>query len=91
MAEKLSKIALKTQVISITHLQAIAAMADEHLLIEKAVADGRTLSTVRLLTEPESVEELGRMIGGADLTETVLSDAREMKERANALKEKLRA
>lgn len=90
VAEKLSKIATKTQVISITHLQAIAAMADRHLLIEKAVSDGRTLSTVRTLSEDEAVEELGRMIGGADLTETVLSDAREMRERAKAVKEKLR-
>ncbi len=91
VAEKIARIAGKTQVICITHLQAIAAMADSHLLIEKAVVDGRTLSTVRLLTEPESIEELGRMIGGADVTETVLSDAAEMKERAKAVKEKLRA
>ena len=90
VAEKLAAIAADRQVLCITHLQSIAAMADRHLLIEKAVQEGRTVSTVRPLDREESIGELGRMIGGADLTETVLSDAAEMKERADRAKAAMR-
>lgn len=86
VAEKLSDIANERQVICITHLQQIAAMADNHLLTEKTVTDGKTHSNVRKLSEDESVTELARMIGGDSITDTVLKDAREMKKRAKKRK-----
>lgn len=88
VAEKLSDIARDRQVICITHLQQIAAMADNHLLTEKTVTDGKTYSNVRKLSEDESVMELSRMIGGDSITDTVLKDAREMKKRAKERKGK---
>ena len=88
VAEKLSDIARDRQVICITHLQQIAAMADNHLLTEKTVTDGKTYSNVRKLSEDESVMELARMIGGDSITDTVLKDAREMKKRAKKRKGK---
>lgn len=88
VAEKLSDIASERQVICITHLQQIAAMADNHLLTEKTVTDGKTHSAVRSLSENESVMELARMIGGDSITDTVIKDAGEMKKRAQQRKGK---
>ena len=88
VAEKLSDIASERQVICITHLQQIAAMADNHLLTEKTVTDGKTHSNVRSLSEDESVMELARMIGGDSITDTVIKDAGEMKKRAQQRKGK---
>lgn len=88
VAEKLSDIASERQVICITHLQQIAAMADNHLLTEKTVTDGKTHSAVRSLSEDESVMELARMIGGDSITDTVIKDAGEMKKRAQQRKGK---
>ena len=74
------------QVICITHLAQIAAMADSHFLIEKQVHGGETRTNVRSLTEAESVEELARILGGAQITDTVLKSAREMKDLATGKK-----
>ena len=70
------------QVICITHLPQIAAMADTHFLIEKTVESGRTTSKIHRLPQEESVAELARMLGGVSITETVLENAKEMKELA---------
>lgn len=67
------------QVICITHLPQIAAMADSHYLIAKEVVGQNTISSVRQLTEEESVTELARMLGGVKITDTVLESAKEMK------------
>ena len=67
------------QVISITHLPQIAAMADAHFLIEKSVEHASTVSRIHPLREEESIEELARMLGGVEITDTVLQNAREMK------------
>ena len=79
VSERLADIARKRQVIAITHLPQIAAMADSHFLIEKTSDDKSTISNIHRLSEEESVEELARMLSGAEITSTVLENAREMK------------
>ena len=86
VSEKLSEISRNHQVICITHLPQIASMSDSHYLIEKTVTDGKTTTAIAELTEEKSVEELARMLGGESITETVLSNAREMKEMAQQQK-----
>ena len=78
VSEKMHMIAEHHQVICISHLQQIAAMADAHFSIEKSVENETTLSTIRRLTEDEQVTELARMLGGVRITDTVLESAREM-------------
>ncbi len=82
VAEKLKKLSEIHQIICITHLPQIAAMADRHFLIEKKVEEDKTVSGIRLLEEEESILELARMMGGAKITPTVIENAREMKEMA---------
>ena len=79
-------IAKKHQVICITHLPQIAAMADTHFLIEKNVRDNNTISSIHCLSEEESIKELARMLGGVKITDTVLESAREMKQLAQSAK-----
>ena len=78
VSEKMHMIAEHHQVICITHLPQIAAMADAHFSIEKSVENETTISTIRRLTEDEQVTELARMLGGVRITDTVLESAREM-------------
>lgn len=82
VAEKLRETARHHQLICITHLPQIAAMADTHFLIEKSTDAGRTVSEVRALDREDSIRELARMLGGAEITDTVRDNAREMKEMA---------
>ena len=77
----------KHQLICITHLPQIAAMADTHFQIEKSVTKERTVTRIRELRETESVEELARMLGGASITENVLNNAKEMKDLARKSKQ----
>ncbi len=86
VSEKLHMIAGNHQVICITHLPQIAAMADAHFYIEKNVIENATVTTVTLLDEKRSVAELGRMLGGVAVTDTVLRNAREMKKLAKQAK-----
>ena len=67
------------QVICITHLPQIAAMADSHYLIEKTSDANSTISNIYPLSEEESVKELARMLGGVKITDAVLQNAREMR------------
>ncbi len=78
VAEKLSAVAGKKQVLCVTHLAQIAAMADTHLHIEKAVRDGRTYTSVTPLDYEGRKREIARIIGGAAITETTLKSAGEM-------------
>lgn len=87
IAEKIAMLARKHQIICITHLAQIASMADIHFFIEKHTEDGRTWTSVRKLDEKESIEELARIIGGAEITETVIQSAAEMKRLAQKQKE----
>lgn len=82
VSQKLHMIAKNHQVICITHLPQIAAMADAHFYIEKNVVDAATVTQLTLLNEEQSVAELGRMLGGMSVTDTVLESAREMKKLA---------
>ena len=86
VSEKLMLIAKSHQVICITHLPQIAAMADSHFEIAKSASHGRTITTIRLLDRKASVEELARLLGGARITEAVLKNAGEMKELADRTK-----
>lgn len=86
VAEKMNVIGKNHQVICITHLPQIAAMADYHFLISKNVVNNVTASSICLLDERESVAELGRMLGGVKITDTVMESAREMKELAVTVK-----
>ena len=79
-------IAKNHQVICITHLPQIAAMADSHFEIAKSASQGRTITTIRLLDRRASIEELARLLGGARITEAVLKNAGEMKELADRTK-----
>lgn len=86
VAEKLSGIGKSHQVLCITHLAQIAAMADRHFLIEKQVNSGKTVTRVRELDEDASIEELARLTGGAEMTDTGYRHAKEMKELAKRTK-----
>lgn len=82
VSEKLFRIGRSRQVLCITHLPQIAAMADHHYLIAKESGERRTRTGIREITGDEITEELGRLIGGSEITEGVLRTAREMKELA---------
>lgn len=86
VSEKLAVIAGTHQVICISHLAQIAAMADVHFMIEKKVLGEETQTSIRQLDERESIEELARILGGAKITQTVLDGAKEMKELAKTSK-----
>lgn len=79
VSEKLSYIARNHQVICITHLPQIAAMADTHFEIAKSTAAGSTTTTIHPLCGDEMVKELARLLGGAKITDAVYDNAREMK------------
>ena len=79
VSEKLALIGRSRQVICITHLAQLAAMADSHYCIEKQAVNGETQTRIRRLTEEEVPMELARILGGAEITDAVLDNAREMK------------
>ncbi|MBR0429691.1 MAG: DNA repair protein RecN [Lachnospiraceae bacterium] len=89
VSEKLSVLGRRHQVICITHLPQIAAMADHHFLIEKNVESGATISRIHSLYGDEIVDELARMLGGAVISDAVRENAREMKNLASAKKDSL--
>ncbi len=80
VAEKLKSVASGRQVLCVTHLPQIAALADHHLLISKSEKQGRTYTQVLPLDHGGRVRELARMIGGAIITDTTLRSAEEMLE-----------
>ena len=86
VSEKMSHIAKNHQVIAITHLPQIAAMADSHYFIEKKAEDAKTTTSITRLDRDGSIKELARMLGGVEITERVLDSAREMKDMAEKLK-----
>lgn len=86
VAEKLYKVSQHRQVLCVTHLPQIAAMADQHYLIEKNVADEETLTTVERLEKSERVKEIARIIGGVKITAATLDNAREMLAMSDTLK-----
>ena len=86
VSEQLSGISRHHQIICITHLAQIAAMADTHFIIDKQT-DGKTTETIiKELKEDETIEELARILGGAVITDIVIENAKEMKELARSSK-----
>ena len=87
VAEQLSVLSGAHQVICITHLPQIAAMADVHFVIEKSSTDDMTITDIHKVSAEESLAELARLLGSDALTEAALSNAKEMKEQAGMFKE----
>ena len=86
VSEKLAVIAKKHQVLCITHLPQIAAMADNHYRIEKEPKGALTTTHITPLDHEMMVEEIARLLGGVEITDTVLENAREMKALADTMK-----
>ena len=86
VSEKMAVIGNHHQVLCITHLPQIAAMADTHFEIEKHVKGSETTTQIHPLNEEDSVKELARLLGGAEITAAVLENAKEMKELAQVHK-----
>ena len=86
VAEKMALLSGKRQLIAITHLAQIAAMADNHYLIEKKADETHTATDIRRLDENEEVEELARILGGVAITENVINSAKDMKNLATGTK-----
>lgn len=82
VSEKLGKLASNHQIICITHLPQIAAMYDRHFLIKKGLSDSRTITSISKLSDDESIDELGRMLGAGEVTDAVRQNAREMRTKA---------
>ena len=78
IAQKIHKIGQNGQVLAISHLPQVIAIADYQFFIEKISNDHSTVSTVRLLTVEERVEEVAKMLAGDDVTEAALTQAREL-------------
>ena len=74
----MKKLSGSHQIIAITHLPQIAAEADTAFVIEKTVDTGRTYTNIRSLTMDERVTEIARLLGGENITDSVISAAREM-------------
>ena len=89
VGEKMTALGQKRQVLCITHLPQIAAMADRHFLIEKNTADGRTITKVTALDWKASVQEVARLMGGAQITKATIAAAEEMKGMAETLKKSM--
>lgn len=79
---QLRNVAKCRQVLCVTHLAQIAAGAQNHLLIEKQVIDGKTYTSVKSLTEEERVRELARIMSGSDITENLYNSAKELLDRS---------
>lgn len=86
VAEKMHNISKSHQIICITHLPQIAAMADTHFYVYKEVSDNKTITCMRELDEESQINELARFLGGSKITENVMENAKEMKLLANDYK-----
>ncbi|WP_330948595.1 DNA repair protein RecN [Virgibacillus sp. MG-45] len=89
IAEKIYEVSGNSQVLCITHLPQVAAMADTHKLIQKEEKNKRTATFVHELSRQEQINELSRMITGTKLTETAMEHAREMLELAHSYKKQV--
>ncbi len=83
VGEKLAIIGKSRQVICITHLAQIAALASEHFVIQKQVHAGKSVTSIAKLSYQEAIDELTRILGGGQATEAMVQSAIEMKEMAN--------
>lgn len=90
VSEKLGTLSAGHQIICITHLPQIAAMADSHFRIAKQAVDHATVTGITQLEDTEVVEELARLLGGEEITDTVRENAKELLQTAAAKKKELR-
>jgi DNA repair protein RecN (Recombination protein N) len=88
IAEKIHHVSTDSQVLCISHLPQVAAMADTHLYIAKDTKEGRTKTTVASLTNHEKIREIGRMISGVEITDLTKQHAKELLELADDIKKK---
>ena len=86
VSQKLGQLSKDHQIICITHLPQIAAMADSHFMIEKGLSDGRTVTNIFALDEKASTNELARLLGGETITDTTIQNALEMRKMAEETK-----
>lgn len=89
VAQQLAKLSNNRQIICITHLAQLASMADVNYVIEKNVQNEHTFTNIRQIEDEEITNELARIIGGAQITDTVIDSAVEMKKLANEYKQKI--
>ena len=89
VAEKMAGVARNKQVLCVTHLPQIAAMADTHFSVEKGERDGRTFTEVERLSRARRVEELARLTGGEHITPTILAGAGELLSSAEEYRQKM--
>ena len=89
VAQRIARVAKSRQGLCITHLAAIASMADRHLYLAKESENGQTTTTVRIIEGQDEVAEIARMASGLELSEAALANAREMLEHAAAAKRML--
>lgn len=82
---QLKKVSENRQVICVTHLAQIAAMADNHLLIEKNVSSARTFTKVSPLSYEERINEIARIMSGAEMTENLYNSAKELLDRSRTI------
>lgn len=86
VGEKLSRLSKMSQIICITHLPQIAVFSDHHLLIEKESTAQNTMTTIKQINQNSIVDEIGRLVGGIEMTTATEHHAKEMIEKARALK-----
>jgi len=86
VSEKMAVLGKEHQLICITHLPQIAAMADAHYVIEKNVDETAAVTEIRRLAKEEELSEIARLLGSDSITEAVLANAKELKEMANQTK-----
>ncbi|MFB5087838.1 DNA repair protein RecN [Psychrobacillus sp. PGGUH221] len=90
IAEKIAGIATDSQVLCISHLPQVAAMADQHLMIKKIVSKNRTYTNLEEVVDDQRAEELSRMMSGAEITSTTLQHSKELLKLAKERKKLLR-
>ena len=89
VSEKMAVLGKEHQLICITHLPQIAAMADTHFMIEKSDRDGRSVTDIFEIKEEKILEEIARLLSGNEVTQAVITNARELKELAVKTKQNL--
>lgn len=90
VAEKMYEISTRHQVFCITHLPQIASMSDNHYIVKKNVENKKTFTTVEQICQEEKIKEVGKMLGGVELTHNTLMNAKDMIDLANEKKQGIR-
>ena len=86
----MSRISRRTQVLCVTHLPQLAAMADTHFSVEKGERDGRTYTAVQRLDREQRRQELARLTGGSHVSQTILDGAEELLAEAEKFRASMR-